>query len=94
MKNYYLADGKEDFNKYQCPDIILNPGESLVIFGRSNPVISRFIMNFNLKDGETLYLYSAEKNSVIDKVKIPKMSENEFYGRYEETQEYRFFKNN
>lgn len=92
LGEYYLTDHKEEPLKFQCPDVYLKPGETILMNGKSNPVINEYIMNFNLKGREQLYLFRQGKNEPEDFVLIPDMNEGESYGRYLETEEFRFFR--
>lgn len=91
LSEYFLSDDPDDLIKYQCPVYILKPGEVIWINGKGNPILNEYIMNFNLKGGETIYLTKNEEISCCDSLYIPNLSENESYGRYLETSEYRYF---
>lgn len=91
LREYFLTDHKEEPEKYQCPELLLAPGETVVLNGRSNPVVNEYIMNFNLKGGETVYLYRKDSKEPQDQVFIPDMQQGESYGRYYETEHFRFF---
>ncbi len=93
LNEYFLTDDEKEPSKYQCPDAQLLPGETIVINGKSNPVVSEYIMNFNLKGGERIYLYHQGKTEPEDTILIPDMAEGESYGRYCQTEEFRFFSN-
>lgn len=94
LSNYYLSDTSNNFFKYKLPDVVLKSGKSIVINGSKNYYAIRdYISNFSLNSKETLYLYDSNKLNVIDKLDVPKMGDNESYGRYKLTNEYRFFKN-
>lgn len=82
IHDYYISDDDKLLLKYQLPDIILNAGESVVIYGSKNyNSIGDYICNFSLNSYETLYL--SKNSELCDKVAIPKMSSSETYGRYD-----------
>ena len=93
LREYYLTDNKKEKLKYQCPDVLLKPGETILLNGRSNPVVNEYIMNFNLKGRERIYLFRQGESESEDSVLIPDIGEGESYGRYLETEEFRFFRN-
>ncbi|MBR1884244.1 MAG: lamin tail domain-containing protein [Clostridia bacterium] len=82
ISNYCISDDKKNYIKYELPNKILKSGESIIINGNKNYYsIGDYIGSFNLSIGETIYLYDKTKNKVVDKLKIPKMTSNETYGR-------------
>lgn len=91
LNNYYLTDN-DNLYRYQLPNVILNPGEYIVINGKDNYYsLGDYICNFNLNDREIIYL---SKNGVIvDEVSVPKMSEYETYGRYLNSNIFVYFDN-
>lgn len=78
-KGYYLSDNEERY-KYALPVIILKPGESVKLVGKDNDSaesLGEFVLNFNLKEGETLSLtYMSE---IVDNVTLPKLSRDGVY---------------
>lgn len=78
-KGYYLSDN-EDSYQYALPVIILKPGESVRFVGKDNDSaesLGEFVLNFNLKEGETLSLtYMSE---IVDQVTLPKLSRDGVY---------------
>ena len=92
LSNYYISDNLSNLKKYNLPNLYLNPGESIIINGKDNYYsIGDYICNFNLSEYEFLYLIN--KNDIVDKLYIPKMSSYETYGRYDNSNEYKFFYN-
>ena len=91
---YYISDDKNDLLKYQLPNKILKPGETIIINGKKNYYqVGNYISNFSLNHSETLYLYSKENNKIVDSVDVPIMSEKETYGRIFETNNFVFYNN-
>lgn len=89
---YYLTDKVDELRMYQLPDIELAPGESVTINGSKNfHEIGDYICNFSLKAQETLILSDGIHR--CDEVIVPKMTEIEFYGRYDNSNAWRFFLN-
>jgi len=92
LSNYYISDNIANLMKYNLPNIDLGPNESIIINGKDNYYsIGDYICNFNLSEYETLYL--TNNDDVIDKLYVPRMSSNESYGRYDNSNEYKFFYN-
>ena len=90
LKDYYLSDN--EVKKYQLPNIKLKSNESIIINGNKNYYsIGNYICNFNLSTGETLTLFYDD--SIIDKLYVPRMSSIETYGRYVNSNTYKFFMN-
>lgn len=90
---FYLTDDIDKPFQYPCPKLALAPYETIRINCKNAPQLSAYISNFNLKAGETLYVFSAA-GDIMDQVTIPKMDEGEYYGRYKRGNEWRFFKEN
>ncbi len=81
LAGYYLSDDASTPLLYQLPDVTLAPGEAIYINGHKNAhTIGDYLCNFNLKTGETLYLCDAA-GTQLDRLAIPKMGEQETYGR-------------
>lgn len=88
---YYLTDDGTDLMRYQLPDIKLRPGESVTINGCKNRrEIGEYICNFALKAKETITLSDGIHR--YDEVVIPRMTEIEFYGRYDNSNTWKFFR--
>ena len=78
--------------KYQLPEIYLNKNESIIINGEENYYsIGDYICNFKLKENEKVYL--SKDNKIVDIINVPRMSEIETYGRYNNSNTYKFFMN-
>ena len=93
LKNYYLSDDINKPMKYQLPNIILKENESIIINGSKNYyAIGDYICNFNLSSGEILSLHD-NINTSIDSLIVPRMSNIETYGRYLNSNTYKFFTN-
>lgn len=78
---YYLSD-EEDLFKCELPTLVMAPGEKICLVGKDNNSIDslgQYGLNFNLKTGETLQL--TYRNSLIDSVTLPKLSEDGVYVR-------------
>lgn len=91
LKGYYISDKESNMKKYQLPDISLASGESIKIYGSKNhETIGDYICNFSLNEDETLYL-SNEEGCIYD-IPIPKMSDIETYGRYDNSNIWMFLK--
>lgn len=93
LSNYFITDNHKDKHKFQCPDVKLAPSQCILLNGKSNPVVNEYIMNFNLKDGEVISLYRMGEENASDSMEVKKMSPGESYGRYLETNEWRYFIN-
>ena len=94
LKKYYISDNLEKITKYNLPNITLKSNESIIINGKKNYfAIGDYICNFNLNNKETLYLFDIEKNEIVDELEIPRMSSIETYGRYNNTNIYRYYDN-
>ena len=92
LTNYYLSDNYENLTRYNLPDAELKPQESIYINGAKNyDKIGNYICNFNLKAKETVYL--TRNSEIIDKMYVPKMNENESYGRYNNSNSFYYFYN-
>ncbi|MCM1551113.1 MAG: CotH kinase family protein [Butyrivibrio sp.] len=80
-KGYYLSDS-EDMYRYALPVMVLKPEESVRLVGKDNDSaesLGEYVLNFNLKEGETLSLtYMSE---IIDIVTLPKLSRDGVYVR-------------
>lgn len=93
LNQYYLSDEENNLMKYQMPDTILEPGSSVIIYGSKNyHSVGDYICNFSLSEDEILYL-SDGKNCLYSHF-IPKMSNIETYGRYKNSNDWRFMADN
>lgn len=92
ISNYYLSNKEDNLKKCQLPNKTLKQNESIVINGDKNYyAIGEYICNFNLKDGENVYI--SKDNTILEEIYIPRMSEIETYGRYDNSSSYKFFMN-
>ncbi len=92
LENYYISDDEKNLLKYQLPDITLEPGESVVIYGSKNQdSIGDYICNFSLNEDEILYL--SNNNECLYTHPIPKMSAIESFGRYDNSNDWVFIVN-
>ena len=94
LSRYYISDNSSKKRMFQLPKVTLKSGESFVINCNKNYYeVSDYICNFNLADGENLYLYDSEKDETVDTLYVPRMDIHETYGRYEHSNTFRFFAN-
>lgn len=92
LKEYYLSDDKHNLKKYNLPNKTISSGESIYIHGDKNYyAIGAYICNFNLSNGETLYLAQEEK--IIDELYVPKMNKYESFGRKDNSNTLVYFYN-
>ncbi len=92
LTNYYISDSTEELLKYQLPQVVLEPGASVVINGAKNYyVMGSYICNFNLSEGETLFL--SQSGQIVDQITVPRMDPDETYGRHQDSNEYFYFDN-
>lgn len=92
LRQYWLSNALADDKKFQMPAITLMPGETITVNCVNNAhTIGDYICNFNLKQGETLYLWN--ENTVIDQLLVPAMADGESYGRYQNSDSWVFYKN-
>ncbi len=90
LKEYYISDDEENLMKYQLPDISLESGESVIIYGsRNQESLGDYICNFSLNKDEKLFL--SNRNQKIFCLSIPKMSDIETYGRCDDSNIWKFF---
>lgn len=93
LNQYYLSDEENNLMKYQMPDTILEPGSSVIIYGSRNyHSVGDYICNFSLSEDEILYL--SDGNNCLYSHFIPKMSSIETYGRYKNSNDWRFMADN
>ena len=94
LSDYYISDNEKKLLKNQLPKLLLQSGESVIINGNKNYFATGdYICNFNLSQGETLYLYNVNSDEIEDSIVIPRMSSIETYGRYLNSGTYMFFNN-
>ena len=94
LSDYYISDNEKKLLKNQLPKLLLQSGESVIINGNKNYfAMGDYICNFNLSQGETLYLYNVNADEIEDRIVIPRMSSIETYGRYLNSGTYMFYNN-
>lgn len=80
-RGYYLSDD-EDMYRYALPVMVLKPGETLRLVGKDNDSadsLGQFVLNFNIKQDETLTL--TYEDIAVDYMKIPELSKDGVYVR-------------
>ena len=73
LADYTLADGADERNMSTLPFFLVEPGESVIVYCKNYTgveAIGKPAVNFNIKAGETLYLYQGRQ---LQKVNIPKL---------------------
>ncbi len=91
LSEYCLSDDDNNFVKYTCPDVVLPAGGYLVINGKSSADLGGYVCNFNLRQGETLRLVRKGTWDVVDRVAVPRLNENESFGRINHSSAWAFF---
>lgn len=92
LGDYYISDNKEKLQKYQLPLISLPAGKAIIINGKNNfYLLGEYICNFNLSEGETLYL--SKDGDIVDEMVVPRMDKYETVGRDLVTGERMFYYN-
>lgn len=90
IHNYYISDNPDLLSKYQLPELVLCPEESVIIYGSKNyNSLGDYICNFSLSRGETLLL--SKNSELYDSVVIPDMSNSESYGRYDNSNDWVYY---
>lgn len=94
LSRYYISDNADKPLMFNLPKVTLKSGESFVInCNRNYYEVKDYICNFNLADGETLYLYDTKLGKTVDSMYVPRMDRHESYGRYLHSNAHRFFEN-
>lgn len=73
LAEYMLADGEQQANASTLPSVIVEPGESVIVYCKNYSgaeSIGKPEAGFNLKEGETLHLY---RDRLLQKVAIPRL---------------------
>lgn len=73
LSEYMLADGEQQANASTLPSIMVGPGDSMIVYCKNYSgaeSIGKPEAGFNLKEGETLYLY---RDRLLQKVYIPRL---------------------
>ncbi|GFI44620.1 hypothetical protein IMSAGC018_02301 [Lachnospiraceae bacterium] len=90
LKQYYISDDDKNIRKFQLPDMMLEAGGSVVIYGSKNhESIGEYICNFSLNKDEVLYL--SNEQEILFYLPVPKMSDMETYGRYDNSNTWKFY---
>lgn len=69
LKDLYLSDNKKDFQRFKIKEDILVPNQGfVVIYGKETEAVlnNSTILNFNISNGETIYLVAKNGSDVID----------------------------
>lgn len=83
LKGWYLSDNPNKLSKWALPDVILQPGEYLLIFlSGKNKSTGELHASFSLSAGETLTLYDSA-TGVYDALTIPETREGVSVGKDE-----------
>lgn len=82
----YLTDDKNDLTKYwiptDSPTTLIEPRGFVLFFGSEQSSQSIYHLNFNLQEGETIYLVNGNGQDIIDELTIPSgIEENITYSR-------------
>ncbi|QTA85655.1 CotH kinase family protein [Desulfonema magnum] len=84
LNGMYLSDDSDDPDKWQFPDITINPGEFLIIWADEDTEDEGIHASFKLSSsGETLALFNADQ-TLLDTVTFDVQSEDISFGRYPE----------
>lgn len=74
LKGMYLTDKAKNFSKFRIDeDIVIGAGEYLIIYGENakDSVGDGYVItNFNLSDGETVYLIGRDGSSIVDEMTV------------------------
>lgn len=82
LDKYYISDNEKNLMKYQLPSIMLMPGESILIYGSKNhSSLGDYICNFSINENEKLFLSDEVENLFC--LTVPRMSNDEIYKRYD-----------
>ena len=98
LGEYYLSNNEMNLTMYNLPNIILEPGKSIIVDGKHNRYsVGDYICNFSISKYQTIYLtkYGEKKGTrdIIDKIYVPKMQLNESYGRVNNSNIWNFYEN-
>lgn len=91
LSDYYITDDIDNLEKYRCPNEILMTNDVITINGKGNNQLGVYLCNFNLSEGETIYLFDKTKGEIVDQITIPEMTENESFGREGQGEKWYFF---
>lgn len=73
LAEYTLADGAAERNVSTLPSLLVEPGQSVTVYCKNYTgaeAIGQAAVNFNIKAGETVYLY---RKGLLQQVKIPRL---------------------
>lgn len=73
IKGLYLTDNAKDFSKYKIKDDLVVPaGGYLVVYGENyeGDDASFTTLNFNISDGETIYLVAEDGSTILDSMVV------------------------
>lgn len=88
LKNFYITDKRRKFQRFQITENIIVPNQGFaVIYGKNAEETpnNSTITNFNIKNGETLYLVAPNGYEVVDSMTAggpSELSENSSIGRF------------
>ncbi len=73
LSDYTLADGADERNKSTLPSIVVEPGQSVIVYCENYAgaeAIGKPACNFNIKAGETIHLSCGR---LLQQVKVPRL---------------------
>lgn len=81
LNGWYLSDSEKRLDKWPLPDIVIQPGEYMLIFlsGRESTEYE-WHASFSIKKGETIYLYDSV-NNLLDSLYAYEVPDNVSLGR-------------
>lgn len=81
----YLTDDPNNLKKYMIPkgDVLtkVRPRQHLLFYADSLPNRGTFHINFKLNNGGEILFVSSDGRTIIDKIGVPVLPENQSYGR-------------
>lgn len=90
LRGLYLSDDAGNLRRYALPEIELEGYGYLLLNCKNNRVYNTYILNFNLKKGEDVWL-SDQNGSILDHVKVRGMQVSESYGRHQQGNSFTYF---
>jgi len=93
LKDYYLTNTLNDTQKFNLPDIVLNPGDYYVLMASGDEKLSNNSykhINFKISDVEALYL--TRDNDIIDSIFVANVPVGYSYGKHDKYGVYYFSK--
>ena len=92
LGHYAISDSSRFRSADPLPSARLESGESIVIDCENNQSADSLVTcSFNLSQGETICLWDLRDYSIVDRLTVPRMSENETFGREPGTRRNVFF---